>query len=109
MSGRELKCAPEGEPPPRLAAEEPLSGVKLVDAPVLFLVYFHKALQAELAELRRVAEEAATRGSGGCELIGDLRRRLEFLKVVYKYHCTTEDEVSLLKINRFILFLWNVS
>ncbi|PSR89630.1 Zinc finger protein BRUTUS-like [Actinidia chinensis var. chinensis] len=99
MSGRGLKCAPEGEPPPRLAAEEPLSGVKLVDAPVLLLVYFHKALQAELAELRRVAEEAAERGSGGRELIGDLRRRLEFLKVVYKYHCTTEDEVIFMALD----------
>ena len=107
MSGREPKCVPEGGPPP-LATAEPLSGVKLVDAPVLLLVYFHKALEAELAELRRMAEEAAERGSDSRELVGDLRRRLDFLKVVYKYHCTTEDEVSLLIINRLILLLWHV-
>lgn len=102
MGGREPKCVPEKgvEPPPpptTLSKEDSLCGVKLVDCPILLLVFFHKAMLAELEELRRVAVEASEeRGSGGRDLIFvDFLGRFEFLKIVYKYHCTAEDEVSL--------------
>ncbi|KAK4489831.1 hypothetical protein RD792_000475 [Penstemon davidsonii] len=66
-----------------------LAGVKLVDAPVLFLVVSHKAFRYELASLRRSAADPAVYSR---ELVVDLFRRLEFLKLVYKYHCEAEDE-----------------
>lgn len=75
---------------------EPLAGVPLADAPILFFVCFHKALRLELAQLRRAAvkaSEVAESGSHGRELVLELRRRFEFLKLVYKYHSATEDEV----------------
>lgn len=72
---------------------EPLAGVPLVDAPILLFVCFHKALRSELSQLRRAATEEAESGSHGRELVLELRRRFEFLKLVYKYHSATEDEV----------------
>lgn len=71
-----------------------LEGIKLVDAPVLFFVVSHKAFRLELSSLRREAAEAAE--NGGCvrEIVVDLSQRLEFLKLVYNYHCAAEDEVS---------------
>lgn len=69
--------------------------MRLAGAPIQFLVYFHKALRAELNELHRAAEDLKERISGGCrrELISEFSRRFEFLKVVYKYQCTAKDEV----------------
>ncbi|KAM3200559.1 hypothetical protein P3L10_032921 [Capsicum annuum] len=68
------------------------SGVKLVDTPILFFVISHKAIVLELADIRRVAVEASNNGSQSVELVRDLSRRLELLKIVYKYHCAAEDE-----------------
>lgn len=106
MGGREPKCVPEKgvEPPPpptTLSKEDSLCGVKLVDCPILLLVFFHKAMLAELEELRRVAVEASEeRGSGGRDLIFvDFLGRFEFLKIVYKYHCTAEDEVVFMALD----------
>ena len=75
---------------------EPLAGVPLADAPILFFVCFHKALRLELSQLRRAAVKAlkvSESGSHGRELLLELQLRFEFLKLVYKYHSATEDEV----------------
>ncbi|KAG8379106.1 hypothetical protein BUALT_Bualt07G0053600 [Buddleja alternifolia] len=72
-----------------------LAGVSLVDAPVLFFVASHKAFRSELASLRRAGEC----GVYGRELVVDLGRRLEFLKLVYDYHCAAEDEVIFLALD----------
>lgn len=85
----------EDEAPP-LSESETFSGVGLADAPILFLVYFHKAQRAELVELHRLAVTALERGFHDRKLILELQRRFEFLKVVYKYHCVAEDEVILI-------------
>lgn len=82
-----------------------LAGVKLVDSPILFFVISHKAIILELADIHRVAVEASDTGSQGVELVRDLSRRLEFLKIVYKYHCAAEDEVTCFFINDFCLYL----
>lgn len=81
------------------------NGVGLVDNPILVLVYFHKALRAEFAELRRVAVEALERGTHGVEveLLVLLRKRFEFLKLFYKYHSAAEDEVN--SISSFFRYL----
>ncbi|KAK3226051.1 hypothetical protein Dsin_005913 [Dipteronia sinensis] len=84
-------------PPPQVS--DSLSGVRLTDAPILLLVYFHKALRAELFDLRRTAAAALERGSYNHELILKLHRRFEFLKLVYKCHCETEDEVIFLALD----------
>lgn len=81
---------------------ESLSRIRLVDAPILLFVCFHKALRADLADLRRMAVVALERVSYDRELILELHRRLEFVRLVYKYHCSTEDEVSL-------IYLWFAS
>lgn len=85
----------EDETPP-LSESDTFSGVRLADAPIHLLAYFHKAQSAELVELHRLAVTALERGFHERELILELQRRFEFLKVVYKYHCAVEDEVSLI-------------
>ncbi|KAJ7956322.1 putative Zinc finger protein [Quillaja saponaria] len=76
------------------AASDNLSNIPLVDAPILLFVCFHKALRAELTELRCLAETASLENGSGCrELILELQTRFEFLKLTYKYHCAAEDEV----------------
>ncbi|KAJ0049275.1 hypothetical protein Pint_15297 [Pistacia integerrima] len=82
-----------------LPVAESLSTIRLADAPILLLVYFHKALRAELSDLRRMAITALERASYDRELILELHRRFEFLKLVYKYHCATEDEVIFLALD----------
>ncbi|XAR50105.1 Ubiquitin--protein ligase [Bertholletia excelsa] len=107
MGGREPKCVQledkgKPAPAPATATEELLlSGVKLRDAPILLLVFFHRALLAELAELHRMAVEASERTTSGGrrDLIHDLRRRFEFLKLVKKYHCAIEDEVIFMALD----------
>ncbi|KAH9719892.1 zinc finger protein BRUTUS-like [Citrus sinensis] len=91
----------EDEAPP-LSESETFSGVGLADAPILFLVYFHKAQRAELVELHRLAVTALERGFHDRKLILELQRRFEFLKVVYKYHCVAEDEVIFLALDAHI-------
>ncbi|XP_010272192.1 PREDICTED: uncharacterized protein LOC104608041 isoform X2 [Nelumbo nucifera] len=87
----------DGGGSPRWAREEemagPLSGVRLVDAPILLLVSFHKALRAEFAELHRLTLSSWEIGSPRRDLIVELLRRYRFLELVYKYHCAAEDEV----------------
>ncbi|KAK4394565.1 Zinc finger protein BRUTUS-like [Sesamum angolense] len=78
-----------------------IAGVRLVDAPVLFFVATHKAFRAELAALRRAAADAARNGVCGGEVVVDLRRRLEFLRLVYNYHTAAEDEVFPLVKQKF--------
>ncbi|XP_010533417.1 PREDICTED: uncharacterized protein LOC104809216 isoform X2 [Tarenaya hassleriana] len=75
------------------------NNARLSEAPVLLFVYFHKAFRAQLAELRRLAVDAAEKGTGGRDLAAELRGRFEFLKLVYKYHCAAEDEVVFLVLD----------
>lgn len=82
--------------------ELPKCGVGLVDNPILVLVYFHKALRAEFAELRRIAVEALESGTHGVELLVLLRKRFEFLKLFYKYHSAAEDEVIFLALDELV-------
>ncbi|XP_061358857.1 zinc finger protein BRUTUS-like At1g18910 [Gastrolobium bilobum] len=83
------------------AAADILSRVRLVDAPVLLFVCFHKALRSELDQLRDLAETASLEDeTRRCrELILKLRRRFEFLKLALKYHCAAEDEVIFLALD----------
>lgn len=68
--------------------------IRLVDAPILVLDFFHKALRAEFDQLRRIVVEAAEKtGPYSDHLVTDLRNRFEFLKLFYKYHSAAEDEV----------------
>ncbi|KAL8118259.1 zinc finger protein BRUTUS-like At1g74770 [Apium graveolens] len=82
--------------------ELPKNGVGLADNPILVLVYFHKALRAEFAELRRIAVEALESGRHGGELLVLLRKRFEFLKLFYKYHSAAEDEVIFLALDELV-------
>lgn len=78
---------------------ESLAGVSLSHAPILFFVCFHKALRAELSQLRRLAvaeSESESESSHRCDVVVELRRRFEFLKLVCKYHCAAEDEVIII-------------
>ncbi|KAG6403984.1 hypothetical protein SASPL_136218 [Salvia splendens] len=69
--------------------EWPAAEVRLVDAPILFFVVTHKAFRVELDAIRRLAAEA---GAVSGEVVVELSQRLEFLKLVYDYHCLAEDE-----------------
>ncbi|KAF8390297.1 hypothetical protein HHK36_024822 [Tetracentron sinense] len=90
-TGESPKCP---SPPPATAtAAGSFSGVRLVDAPILLLVSFHKALRADLTELHRLTLSSSEIGPPGRDLILELHRRYEFFRLVYKYHCTFEDEV----------------
>lgn len=71
-----------------------IPGVRLREAPVLLLLHFHNALREEVTDLRRTAAEALDSRIYGVDLIQELRRRFEFLKLVNKYHSVAEDEVS---------------
>ena len=90
------------DPPDKEEAKRPLplpavASLRLHDAPILLLVYFHTAMRAELAELRRLAVAAAADDKSESHLRDfavEVLRRFEFLKLVHKYHCAAEDEVS---------------
>ncbi|KAF3628022.1 putative HBS1-like protein-like [Capsicum annuum] len=58
--------------------------------PILFFLFFHKAIRLELNELHRSALAYAT---GELEDIQPLIKRYRFLRSVYKHHCHAEDEV----------------
>ncbi|XP_030458146.2 zinc finger protein BRUTUS-like At1g18910 [Syzygium oleosum] len=84
-------------------AEESFSGIRLADAPILLLVYFHKAFRAELAELRRGAAVLAEMGpQGRQERLRELRGRFEFLVLAYEYHSAAEDEVIFLALDSHV-------
>ncbi|KAB2617600.1 hypothetical protein D8674_013469 [Pyrus ussuriensis x Pyrus communis] len=71
--------------------------VPLANMSILLLVYFHKALQAELLDLHLVtiaALESGSRDHQNRDFVILLLRRFEYLKLVYEYHCSAEDEVS---------------
>lgn len=61
------------------------------DSPILFFLFFHKAIRLELDELHRLALAYAT---GQLEDIKPLLKRYRFLRSVYKHHCHAEDEVA---------------
>ncbi|KAJ0255812.1 Zinc finger protein BRUTUS-like [Hirschfeldia incana] len=87
-------------PPENASPLATVENTKLADAPVLFFVYFHKAFRAQLVELRRLATDAAAEaGSFSVDFAGELCRKFEFLKLVYKYHSAAEDEVIFLALD----------
>ncbi|KAM5570638.1 hypothetical protein ABKV19_011336 [Rosa sericea] len=75
------------------------SRVRLAQTPILLLVCFHKAMRAELADLRHVTEAALDGGFRGRGFVLEVLRRFEFLKLAYKYHCSAEDEVIFLALD----------
>ncbi|CAN8239864.1 unnamed protein product [Cochlearia groenlandica] len=93
MGGGELHRLPPENASTSNSAAVSVDETKLADAPVLFFVYFHKALRANLVELRRFATDAAESGRNNGDLAAELCRKFEFLKLVYKYHSAAEDEV----------------
>ena len=76
--------------------------------PIRVLVFFHKAFRGELDVLRRLASDAAaadeTDDNRRKIAAVELRRRLEFFRSVFRYHCAAEDEVILLKCHLFFLY-----
>lgn len=73
-----------------------LSRFRLVDAPILLFVCFHKALRSEIDRLRELAESASLVDDQHVyrEIVVKLLQRFQFLKLAFKYHCAAEDEVS---------------
>ncbi|CAK7322900.1 unnamed protein product [Dovyalis caffra] len=90
--------------PPVVVDAECFSDVRLRDAPILWFVHFHKALREEIADLHRLAVTASEKESvpRRPELVLELRRRFDFLKLAYKYHTATEDEVIFLALDTHI-------
>ncbi|XP_013664416.1 zinc finger protein BRUTUS-like At1g18910 [Brassica napus] len=82
----------ENKPPDITSSSSGVSVVnaRLSDSPILLFVYFHKAFRAQLAELHRLAGDRVKTGS---YLAVELRRKFDYLKLVYKYHSAAEDEV----------------
>ncbi|XP_062232065.1 zinc finger protein BRUTUS-like isoform X2 [Phragmites australis] len=72
-------------PPRPLAA-----GGSAAEAPVLILVYFHKAIRAELEGMHAAAVRLATERAGD---VAALEGRCRFLFSVYRHHCDAEDAV----------------
>ncbi|XP_042502259.1 zinc finger protein BRUTUS-like At1g74770 isoform X2 [Macadamia integrifolia] len=70
-----------------------IAGTRVVDAPILFFLHFHKAFRAELTELHRLALYTWETGPPERDLIIDLLRRFHFLMLAFKYHCAAKDEV----------------
>nr|GLL21912.1 zinc finger protein BRUTUS-like [Ipomoea trifida] len=60
------------------------------DSPILFFLFFHKAIRQELDSLHRSALAYAT---GQLSDIQPLLERYRFLRSVYKHHSDAEDEV----------------
>lgn len=60
------------------------------ESPILFFLFFHKAIRLELDALHHSALAYAT---GQLEDIQPLLKRYRFLRSVYKHHCHAEDEV----------------
>lgn len=83
-----------------------LTGVKLVDAPILFFVYSHKVFRKELEELHRLVLDKTDsfKVSIDGEFVDNFCSRFEFFKLVFKYHSTAEDEVRLSPLFIFIFF-----
>ncbi|XP_050871044.1 zinc finger protein BRUTUS-like At1g18910 isoform X1 [Lathyrus oleraceus] len=72
-----------------------LSQFRLLDAPILLFVCFHKALRSELDQLRVFAETASLEDDPDrCrEIIVKLQQRFQFVRLAHKYHCAAEDEI----------------
>ncbi|XP_050377186.1 zinc finger protein BRUTUS-like At1g74770 [Argentina anserina] len=71
----------------------------LAQSPILLLVCFHKAMRAELADLRHVTTAGLDGGFRGRGFVLEVLRRFEFLKLAYKYHCSAEDEIVFLALD----------
>lgn len=75
------------------------------DSPILFFLFFHKAIRQELDSLHRSALAYAT---GQLSDIQPLLERYRFLRSVYKHHSDAEDEVYLYDpiMYLYLLFLF---
>ncbi|KAI3912679.1 hypothetical protein MKW92_037402 [Papaver armeniacum] len=68
--------------------------VRVVDAPILIFLSFHKAFRTELEDLHQITLSfLEINGFPGRDLILDLLYRFRYLQVVYKYHSAAENEV----------------
>ncbi|KAI3894295.1 hypothetical protein MKX03_001842 [Papaver bracteatum] len=71
-----------------------IGSVRVIDAPILMFLSFHKAFRAELEELHQITLSfLEINGFPGRDLILDLLYRFRYLQVVYKYHSAAENEV----------------
>ncbi|MBA0656666.1 hypothetical protein Goklo_009004, partial [Gossypium klotzschianum] len=105
MGGGQAHSDPPDKEEDRKSPLAAVAGLRLQDAPILFLLYFHTAIRAELTELRRLAVAAAADGKSDSysrEFVVELFRRFEFLKLVCKYHCAAEDEVVFLALDAHV-------
>ncbi|URD72184.1 CHY zinc finger [Musa troglodytarum] len=59
-------------------------------SPLIFFLFFHKAIRSELDRLHRAAVALATDGVGDVEYVS---RRCRFLFCMYQHHSNAEDEV----------------
>lgn len=120
MAGDQHKCtaseeeeeeeeeAKEPTPPDLLMSVGPISGLRLLDAPILLLLLFHKAIKEDLSQLHRFSLQLLD--SSSCDVVDSpshdkflqLRRRFEFLKLVYKYHSASEDEIIFLALDAHV-------
>ncbi|PIA40232.1 hypothetical protein AQUCO_02500140v1 [Aquilegia coerulea] len=70
------------------------SSIGVLDAPILILVCFHKALRAELDCIYILTSSFSLENcSPKRDLVIELHNKFQFLKLVYKYHCAAEDEI----------------
>lgn len=104
MGGKE-SSSPETSRDVSISSPESFSGDKISGAPMRVLVFLHKAFRGELNQLRRAASDAADEFAAEkneCRrkmAAVEIRKRLEFFRSVFRYHCAAEDEVT------FFLFL----
>lgn len=59
-------------------------------SPLIFFLFFHKAIRSELDRLHRAAVALAADGVGDVESVS---RRCRFLFSMYQHHSNAEDEV----------------
>ncbi|XP_057251192.1 zinc finger protein BRUTUS-like At1g18910 isoform X2 [Beta vulgaris subsp. vulgaris] len=106
MGGKE-SSSPETSRDVSISSPESFSGDKISGAPMRVLVFLHKAFRGELNQLRRAASDAADEFAAEkneCRrkmAAVEIRKRLEFFRSVFRYHCAAEDEVFPLLMSQF--------
>ncbi|KAK7330413.1 hypothetical protein VNO77_24607 [Canavalia gladiata] len=104
MDGGDLSLSDKEEENDEEDSADVLLRVRLVDAPILLFVCFHKALRSELDNLRLLAETASLEDEPHRrrQITLQLQRRFQFLKLANKYHCAAEDEVIFLALDTHV-------